>query len=90
MRRSGSLINIVALTLKNLSKVEINEKILNMMTSEILSDEILFGEGTLPTLYDFFNVLSSKIKNEDCYKMLVVDFLLKRYQETKQTSWTPI
>jgi hypothetical protein len=87
MKRNASLISVIGETIAALS-FPMTPELVHMLTSTIFTDEFITKEEICKDLKSYFSKVAANISTSEALKALLQDFLLKKFVQTRNSSFT--
>ena len=86
MKRNASLVPVIGVTVSQL-QFPFSPDFVHLVTSNIFTDEYMTKEDIIDSLKTYFHDLALKLVTPEALRTLISDFLLKRFIQTRNTSF---
>ena len=73
-----------------MNSVKFTKEIVQILSEGLFSDEYLLREEDTKNSNEYFQILASKIQDTDSAQYLVIDYFLKKFQQSKTSSLSVI
>ena len=84
MKRNASLVPVIGETLASLT-FTFTPELVTLATTHLFTDEYMTKEDLIQVLKTYFSKLASKLRSKEAFNVLIQDFLLKRFIQTRNT-----